>query len=89
MRVSDRRMNGAEPEEAYVGNLGSNLRMVLDTYDQLIHGMQPVLEQFSKTEPYMKGASLEACFEAGKVCADEVVQSQEFQVSQKSELAAI
>ena len=43
------RMNGAEPDEIYVGNLGSNLRMVFDTYEQLCNGIAPVLEQFSQT----------------------------------------
>lgn len=43
------RMNGAEPAEIYVGNLGSNLRMVLDSYEQLSQGVEPVLEQFAKT----------------------------------------
>ncbi|MGP1371181.1 MAG: protoporphyrinogen/coproporphyrinogen oxidase [Almyronema sp.] len=42
------RMNGAEPDEVYLGNLGSNLRMVLDTYEQLHHGIHPVLEQFAR-----------------------------------------
>jgi protoporphyrinogen/coproporphyrinogen III oxidase len=54
------RMNGAEPEEAYVGNLGSNLRMVLDTYDQLSQGMQPVLEQFAKTGPVRLNSRVES-----------------------------
>lgn len=54
------RMNGAEPDEAYVGNLGSNLRMVLDTYDQLAQGMQPVLEQFAKTGPVRLNSRVES-----------------------------
>ncbi len=29
------RMNGAEPEETYIENLGSNLRMLKDSYEQL------------------------------------------------------
>lgn len=29
------RMNGAEPDEAYVGNFGSNLGLVIDKFDQL------------------------------------------------------
>lgn len=60
MRPMTVRMNGAEPDEAYVGNLGSNLRMVLDTYDQLIHGMQPVLEQFAKTGPVRLNSRVES-----------------------------
>ncbi|WP_067465526.1 protoporphyrinogen/coproporphyrinogen oxidase [Nocardia amamiensis] len=37
------RMNGAEPAEVYLGNFGTNLAMLLDTYDQLTSGIQPVL----------------------------------------------
>jgi protoporphyrinogen/coproporphyrinogen III oxidase len=54
------RMNGAEPEETYVGNFGSNLRMVLDTYDQLAQGMRPVLEQFSRTGPVRLNSCVES-----------------------------
>ena len=43
------RMNGAEPDEVYVGNLGSNIRMVLDTYEQLSQGIDKVLDQFTQT----------------------------------------
>ncbi len=42
------RMNAAEPDEAYLGNLGTNIAMVLDTYDQLKLGMKRVLDQFSR-----------------------------------------
>ncbi|MRH92062.1 NAD(P)-binding protein [Nocardia sp. SYP-A9097] len=38
------RMNGAEPDEVYLGNFGTNLAMLLDTFDQLPAGFQPVLE---------------------------------------------
>jgi len=40
------RMNGAEPDEIHLGNLGSNLRMVMDTYDQLRDGLAPLLRDF-------------------------------------------
>lgn len=40
------RMNGAEADEAAICNFGSNLRVLLDTYDQLIPGIQPVLDAF-------------------------------------------
>ncbi len=48
IRLMSVRMNGAEPDEIYVGNLGSNIRMILDTYEQLCNGIDPVLEQFSQ-----------------------------------------
>ena len=42
------RMNGAEPDEIYVGNLGSNLRMILDSFDQLRNGLASLLDDFVK-----------------------------------------
>ena len=42
------RMNGAEPDEIYMGTLGSNIRMVLDSFDQLQEGVRPVLESFAR-----------------------------------------
>lgn len=42
------RMNGAEPEHYYTGALGSNLKMILDTYDQLSDGFTPVIDAFSQ-----------------------------------------
>lgn len=40
------RMNGAEPDEVYMGNLVSNVRMLLDTYEQFTHGLAPLLNSF-------------------------------------------
>ncbi len=40
------RMNGAEPDECYPGNFGSNLALALDSYEQLKHGMHSLLEAF-------------------------------------------
>src|SRR5204862_4414489 len=37
------RMNGAEPDEIYMGTLSSNVRMLLDTYEQFTHGLAPLL----------------------------------------------
>jgi len=36
------RMNGAEPDEIYLGNLGSNVGMIMDSYEQLEHGIAPL-----------------------------------------------
>lgn len=41
------RMNGAEPDEVYVGTLASNARMLLDTYDQFTNGLAPLLGAFA------------------------------------------
>jgi protoporphyrinogen/coproporphyrinogen III oxidase len=37
------RMNGAEPDEVYLGTFNTNLALLMDTYDQLANGIQPVL----------------------------------------------
>ncbi|MFX0575411.1 protoporphyrinogen/coproporphyrinogen oxidase [Nocardia nepalensis] len=42
------RMNGAEPDEVYLGTFGTNLNMIMDTYDQLTHGISPIIHQLSK-----------------------------------------
>lgn len=41
------RMNGAEPDECYPGNFGSNLALVLDSYEQLKGGMHQLLDAFT------------------------------------------
>ena len=40
------RMNGAEPEECYMGNFGSNLNLLLDSYEQVKGGMHQCLDAF-------------------------------------------
>jgi oxygen-dependent protoporphyrinogen oxidase len=40
------RMNGAEPDEVYMGNFTANVRMLLDTYEQFKHGLAPLLGNF-------------------------------------------
>lgn len=45
------RMNGAEPDRYFFGCLGSNLRMIFDSYDQLTHGMSELLDRFARTVP--------------------------------------
>ena len=40
------RMNGAEPDECYPGNFGSNLSLVVDSYEQLVTGMHQLLNTF-------------------------------------------
>lgn len=49
IRPMTMRMNGAEPDETFLGNLGTNLALVLDSFDQLVDGFDPVFAQFSKT----------------------------------------
>jgi oxygen-dependent protoporphyrinogen oxidase len=40
------RMNGAEPDEVFMGNFTSNVRMLLDTYEQFKNGLSPLLDSF-------------------------------------------
>ncbi|UGT62749.1 FAD-dependent oxidoreductase [Nocardia asteroides] len=42
------RMNGAEPDEVYLGTFGTNLTMIMDTYDQLTESIDPVIAALSK-----------------------------------------
>ena len=41
------RLNAAEPDEVFLGAFGVSLGMVQDRYDQLVDGMQPVLDWFA------------------------------------------
>ena len=45
------RMNGAEPDQYFLGCLGSNLRMIFDSYDQLANGMSELLDRFARSVP--------------------------------------
>ena len=60
------RMNGAEPDEYYYGCLGSNIKMVLDKYDQLRFGMGALLERFSETLPVLFNTRVRALVQRGK-----------------------
>lgn len=52
------RMNGAEAHEYYAGALGSNLKMILDTYDQLCDGFSPVIDAFAKRVKIVTGVKV-------------------------------
>lgn len=54
------RMNGAEPDEAYLGNFGSNLGMLLDSYDQLTRGIGPLVEEFERAHSVRTGIRVES-----------------------------
>lgn len=41
--------NGAEPDEVFVGNLGTNIAMLQDSYERLSNGMAALLNEFAKT----------------------------------------
>jgi protoporphyrinogen/coproporphyrinogen III oxidase len=72
------RMNGSEPDEVYVGNLGSNIRMVLDTYEQLHKSVDPVLEEFSKKVSVRLGTTVKSLlFSGDRVTGLELVDDSE------------
>jgi len=54
------RMNGAEPDEVYLGTFGTNLALLMDTYDQLASGIQPVLDAFAQRVSVRLGTRVEA-----------------------------
>ncbi|MFF7726645.1 FAD-dependent oxidoreductase [Streptomyces sp. NPDC008001] len=43
------RMNGAEPDETHLGTFGTNLGMLLDSFDQLTGGFDGILGRFAAT----------------------------------------
>lgn len=47
LRPMTTRTSAAEPEEVYLGTLNVPLAMAMDDYDQLTHGIQPVIESFA------------------------------------------
>src|SRR5689334_19563705 len=69
LRPMSVRMNGAETDEIYVGNLGSNLRMILDTYEQFEHGLSPLLRDVRQRYDVRLGTSVESLLvDGGRVC---------------------
>ena len=47
LRPMSLRLNAAEPDEVYPGTFGVHLGMVMDRYDQLVRGFQPVVDDFA------------------------------------------
>ena len=60
LRPMSVRMNGAEPDEVYAGNIGTNLGMWLDSYDQLRDGMACLLRDFARTVPVRFSSRVDA-----------------------------
>ena len=62
------RMNGAEPDEVYMGNLGTNIRMIFDSYEQLEVGMKQLLDRFAATTRVRLGVRVDGLVErSGRV----------------------
>ncbi|MFC6010868.1 FAD-dependent oxidoreductase [Nocardia lasii] len=53
------RLNAAEPDEVYFGAFGVSLGMVQDRYDQLVDGLQPVLDWFAGQVPVRRDTRVE------------------------------
>ncbi len=52
------RMNGAEPEESFLGTFGSNLGMFLDSFEQLTGGFEPLFKTFGAQVPVRLGTTV-------------------------------
>lgn len=59
------RMNGAEPDEYSAGNFGSNLKMVLDKYDQIAEGLYGVLDRFREHVHVQTGTTVKRLLVTG------------------------
>jgi protoporphyrinogen/coproporphyrinogen III oxidase len=69
LRPMSVRMNGAEPDEIYVGNLGSNVRMILDTYEQFEQGLAPLLHDVQQRYDVRLNVAAESLLvKSGRVC---------------------
>jgi oxygen-dependent protoporphyrinogen oxidase len=53
------RQTGAEPDEVYLGSLATNVGSLMDSYDQLQHEIQPVLEALAARVTVRLGARVD------------------------------
>jgi len=60
------RMNGAEPDEIALGNFGTNLAMIFDSYEQLRHGLEPLFESFAQSVPVRLTTTAESLIVRGR-----------------------
>lgn len=60
LRTMTVRMNGAEPDEAYLGNFGTNLGMLLDSYEQLSDGLSHAFDKFAERTDAALGVDVAA-----------------------------
>ena len=72
LRPLSLRMNGAEPDEVFLGSLGTNLRSLFDSYDQPTSGMRGIFARFAAKVPVHLGITVRSVkVRAGKVVAVE------------------
>ncbi len=68
------RMNGAEPDEYFMRNFGSNLGLATDTIEQLRNGMKPLIDAFAAKVPVRLNARVtNLLVERGRVVGLEMV----------------
>jgi oxygen-dependent protoporphyrinogen oxidase len=82
------RMNGAEPDEVYLGTFNTNLSLILDTFDQLERGVQPVLAAIAERVNVVLGTRVEGLIiESGRVAG--VRSSRDGQAASESRYDAV
>jgi len=54
------RQNGAEPHEVHLGTFLPNFASMLDSYDQLVEGVEPVFEHLASKSTILTGARIES-----------------------------
>lgn len=70
------RMNGAEPDEYFMRNFGSNLGLAVDSIEQLQDGMKPLMDSFAAKFPLRLNTRVTGVIvERGRVDALETVQN--------------
>ncbi len=68
------RMNGAEADEVFIGNLGTNLRLLFDDYEQLDGSMADVFERFGETSAVSLSTQVDGLWlEGGRIRGLELV----------------
>lgn len=60
LRAMTVRTNGAEPDEIYLGTFNTNLGLLMDSYDQLSGGIQPVLDALAARVDVTLGTRVES-----------------------------
>ncbi|WP_416900800.1 protoporphyrinogen/coproporphyrinogen oxidase [Micromonospora echinospora] len=59
------RMNGAEPDELHLADFAANLGMLLDRFEQLTEGFEPLFARFATTVPVELGTRVEGLLGEG------------------------
>jgi protoporphyrinogen/coproporphyrinogen III oxidase len=77
LRPMSVRMNGAEPDEIYLGNLNSNVGMIVDTYELLVHGLTPLFRHAQQQYDIRLDTTAESLlFENGRIAGARIRSAQ-------------